>query len=563
LSFLEDHLARLRTAVDETYDLSQIPKWITDHTRLKGSPYSFKDHEFQEKVLSDTSRVVNVSKIAQVGMSECMARWLLGVCEVFPGFGAIYTLPFAGDAEGFCRTRVDPIIASSPRLKTALNPKLNSAEVKQFHESLLYFRGTNGKTQAISTPADAIMSDEIDRSDPDILKQFTSRLKHSSYALRRNFSTPTVPGWGISLEMETSRRFRNLCKCDHCANWFLPSYFEHVKIPGYSKSLRELNKGNIHHVRYQEAALLCPFCGKAPSLAPQHRAWVQENPNDAYDAAGYYISPFDAPAFNTPAKLTYSSTEYGKYSEFMNQELGLTSEDSSEALTLQDLNDAKTSTDLFNSSAHCMGIDMGLTCHISIGRLDYTGTLFVVYRQEALIGELEDTVLALKKKFRVINTVVDAMPYTDTVIRMQRKDKNLYGASYNTAKNAPIYEIKKHDGDASNGRMPLSIAKIRNNEGFEELLGMFKSREVKIYIQEQAIDERADRHYLDMRRVQLYDENMDLSFQWKKSKTAQDHFFHSLLYLLAACRLRGVSTSVGSLAVGMPMRIVRAVQKAF
>ena len=51
MSFLQDHLSRLRTAVDETYDLSQVPRWITDHTRLRGLPYSFKDHEFQEKII--------------------------------------------------------------------------------------------------------------------------------------------------------------------------------------------------------------------------------------------------------------------------------------------------------------------------------------------------------------------------------------------------------------------------------------------------------------------------------------------------------------------------------
>ena len=118
-----------------------MPRWITDHTRLRGLPYSFKDHEFQEKIISDTSQVVNISKISQVGLSEVISRWALGVSEIFPGFGVIVTFPFSGDAENFCRTRVDPIIAGSERLKAAINPKLNNAEVKQIHESLLYFRG--------------------------------------------------------------------------------------------------------------------------------------------------------------------------------------------------------------------------------------------------------------------------------------------------------------------------------------------------------------------------------------------------------------------------------------
>ena len=561
MSFLDDHFARLRTAVNETYDLSQVPRWITDHTKLRGLPYSFKDHEFQEKIISDTSQIVNIAKISQVGLSEVISRWALGVSEIFPGFGVIVTFPFSGDAENFCRTRVDPIIAGSERLKAAINPKLNNASVKQIHESLLYFRGTNGKTQAISTPADVIVSDEIDRSDPDILKMFESRLTHSAYKLRRNFSTPTVPGWGIDLEMQTSRRHRNLCKCDGCNNWFLPDYFDHIKIPGYTGSLRELNKSNIHRTRYMEAALICPHCGKAPSLKPEHRNWVQENTNDNFSAAGYYVTPFDAPGFITPSSLVYSSTQYGKYSEFLNQGLGLTSEEEGESLNLADLNASKTTTDLASGSIHSMGIDVGLICHITVGRLTAEGHLLVVHREEVTVSQLEERKDFLKKKYRVIMTVIDGLPYTDLVIRLQRKDKNLFGASYNVSKNSPIYEIKMFEGDEKDGKLPINIAKIRNNEGFDQLLGMFKAREIKIYIQDEYVDETFDKHVLDLKRILLADEHMELSYRWMKSKSAVDHYFHSLLYLLAACRLRGAATSGNPIFSGSPIRTVRAIQR--
>lgn len=561
MSFLDDHFARLKTAVSESYDLSQIPRWITDNTYLKGQKYSFKGHEFQEKIISDTSQTINVMKCSQVGLSEIMARWILGVSEVFPGFGAIVTFPFSGDAENFCRTRVDPIIASSPRLKSALNPKLNNAEIKQFHESLLYFRGTNGKTQAISTPADAIISDEVDRSDPDILTTFESRLTHSTFKLRRNFSTPTVKGWGVDLEMQTSRRFKNLCKCSHCSNYFLPNYFEHVKIPGYSNSLRDLNKNSIHRTRYLEAALLCPHCGKAPSLAPQHRKWVQENSQENFAAAGYYVSPFDAPSFIPVANLVYSSTQYAKYSEFVNQGLGLTSEDESDALALKDLNDAKTSTDLASPTMHCLGIDVGLTCHLSVGRLTFEGQFLVVHREMALVGQLEQRVSALKIKYRILMTVIDSQPFTDLVIRLQKKDKNLFGASYSVGKDAPAFEIKRFEGQESDGKLPIHVAKIHRDKAFDQMLGLFKQREVKIFIQDQDLDELADRHMLDLKRVQLVDANEELGFQWRKSKQGIDHFAHSFVYLLAACRLRGAVSGPVSITTGLPIRVVKAIQR--
>ncbi len=30
-------------------------------------------------------------------------------------------------------------------------------------------------------------------------------------------------------------------------------------------------------MRYEEAVLLCPHCGKVPILQPEHREWVVEN----------------------------------------------------------------------------------------------------------------------------------------------------------------------------------------------------------------------------------------------------------------------------------------------
>ena len=53
MTVFKRHLARVRTAVAETYSLDQLPRWVTDHTKLQGAKYSFKGHEFQEKIISD------------------------------------------------------------------------------------------------------------------------------------------------------------------------------------------------------------------------------------------------------------------------------------------------------------------------------------------------------------------------------------------------------------------------------------------------------------------------------------------------------------------------------
>lgn len=535
-AFLE-HIARLKTAVSETYDLSQVPRWITEHTYHRGEKYSFDGHEFQERILSDTSRVVNVQKCSQIGLSEAMARWTMAVCEIFPSFSVILSFPFSGDATDFCRTRIDPFIETSPRLRAAMHPDINNSEMKRINESMLYLRGTNGKTQAISTPADAIVSDELDRSDPDILGQFTSRLTHSEYKLRRNFSTPTVEGWGIALEMETSRRFKQLCKCHRCNHVFLPEYDDHVRVPGWDNDLKSITKTNLHKTRYLEAVLLCPNCGKEPDLGPDHRMWVQENTLDNFEASGIYVSPFDAPKVISPSDLIVAGTSYAKYSEFRNQNLGKTSEEASESLTLQDLNHAKTITPLDSTLPHAFGADMGLVCHVCIGRLTLEGQFLIVHRETVVLGMFEQRKRELCAKYRVRITVCDSQPYVDLIQRMQKTDKNLYGGVYHASKRLEIFSIKKFEGDAEEGKLPIHTATINRDKAFDELLGKFKNREVAIFTQEDSLDEAYDKACLDMRRVQVFDTHQELHYTWVKSKTAVDHWHHATLYLYTACRL--------------------------
>lgn len=550
---LADFLEDVRSRVTTKWSIGTAPEFIKTKTFLRGKPYSFKDHEFQEVILADTAVEVNTQKCSQIGMSEATSRYGVALVNMIPDFTVITTFPFSGDAASFARTRVDPFVSSSPYLREAVNPKMNSGEIKQFGENgFLYYRGTNGRTQALSIPADMIISDEIDRSDPATLSQYTSRLTHSPYKMRRNFSTPTIPKYGIALKMETSMRKHNLCKCDHCATWFKPDYFEHVKIPGYDGPLRAINtKGMLAKVRYLEAKLLCPHCGVEPDLAPEHREYVVENTQDKFEANGYYVSPFDAPRIITPSYLVFCGTEYVRYSEFENQNLGITSEDATDALTLGHLNRAfcAQGVNLASSSVHAMGVDMGLICYITVGRLSNEGQFLIVHRERCVLGSLEVRMKALKREHRVIITVMDSQPYVSEVQRYQKTDKNLYGAVYSNSKKLESFEIKMFDGDESAGKLPIHTVQVNREKALDMLLGAFQADEVLISPISEEEDELFQKHLLDMRRVQIFDEYQEMTWTWVKSKLAQDHYHHSTLYLWIAAHLRGTAGRMVPLAM--------------
>ena len=549
-----DFISDIKDKVNETWNLKDAAKFITQKTWLRGARYSFEDHEFQETIASDDAQVVNTQKCSQVGLSELTARWAVAVVNMIPDFSIITTFPFSGDASDFAKTRVDPFIENSPALKEAVDKDLNNGEMKRFGTSMLYYRGTNGKTQAISIPADCIVSDEIDRSDPQTLSQYMSRLTHSIWKLRRNFSTPTVKGYGIAKEMETSMRYRNICKCCHCNHFFIPDYFEHVKIPGFDHSLRTITKISLPKTRYLEAVLLCPKCGKVPDLGPKFREYVVENTLDHHEAHGYYVSPFDAPKIITPVDLLKASTMYARYSEFENQNLGITSEDSSEALTLADLNAAflLAGMDLRSTQLHCMGIDMGNICHIAIGRMTLEGQLLITYRERVPISQLEARKVALQREWRVLITVMDSQPMIATVQRMQQHDKNLYGAVYANTKGLESFKIKMFEGDEADGKLPIHTVQINRDPGLDLLLGLFKERKVVIAPVSQEDDEIYQKHLLDMKRVQVFDEHQELKWQWVKSKEGNDHYHHTTFYLYIACQLRGTASRSIPL-VGIPL----------
>lgn len=534
------HLERVKFALYNKGSLKDIPDWIEKNTFIRlGEPYSYLGHEFQKYIISLEDEEVNVQKCSQVGLSEIMARWVMAVAYNYTSFKTIVTFPFSGDAVNFARTRVDPFIASSPALRAAMSPDVNNGEQKMVKESIVHFRGTNGLTAAISIPADCIVSDEIDRSNPGILTQYTSRLTHSPYKWRRNFSTPTVKGMGIAKLMETSKRHVKMVKCHCCNHWFLPDFFEHVRIPGYSGALAELTKNTIAKTRYLEAQLFCPRCDSVPDLSEPYRNYVIENNESNFSAAGVMVSPFDAPAFITPVTLLQAMVGYSNLTEFINQNLGKTSENSDEALTLEDVVNSETTTSLEDSSVHCMGGDMGVICHIMVGRKTLDGTLLVVHREKVHIGEFEKRRLELKSKYKVTVSVFDSMPYTDLIMRLQRADKNLFGAVYVQTKKVELHSVAMFDGDTSGGKMPIHQVKINRDPSLDNLMTKFKRGEVKMQLSGTDLDEEVQKHLLEMKRMKVFDQAGDFRFSWVKPDAAVDHFHHALHYLNTACDLRG------------------------
>lgn len=559
---VQAHLDQMFAAVFNTYDLKDVVRYIEDKTYLRGARFSFQYHEFQKDILSDTSKTVYVQKCAQVGMSEAMARYALGVSRIIPYFSTILTMPFTNDVTKFIKTRLDPIIQESPDLARAVAKTLDNSENKGIGNSLLYARGTGGTTAALSVPADLLIHDEVDRSDPATIGQYQSRLQHSSWGLTRIFSTPTFAGVGIAAHMKVARRQHHMVKCHRCNHHFVPNYHEHVHIPGFNGDKQEITKYNIHTLRVDEAILLCPRCKLEPELWPQHREWVFENPNDRYDAVGYLVIPFSLPKICTAPYLVRQSVKYESWTEFCNQALGEVNNDQAQQLTENDVSNARwTNGTLDSTDLHGMGIDLGLTCHFTVGRITQGGDFLIVHRETCSLMDFRATKARLSIKYRVAVAVMDHQPYTDLVLDCQKTDKNLYGGIYDVGKDMQHYLRRTAEEEEKDGKLPMNVVRIARDLNFDELMGLFKAKKVHWMAVGSNEDALFQNHCLDMKRVQVVDRFGEMKYTWEKSSGGQDHFFHAVGYLYIACRLRETVTRTTALAGAPLMRVMKVTEQ--
>ena len=538
----KQHLHRIRQETTSKLGRADVVEWILKNTTIAGKPFSFKNHEYQQKILEDQSREKVIIKAAQVGISELQLREVSALTQLMGrGFSTIYTFPTASFAASYSKSRFDPIVAGSPVLKASMSEgSVSNSEVKEFSgERFVYFRGSAVGNAAISVAADYLVFDELSFSDPVIIGDYQSRLLHSSYRMRTKLSTPTYPGDPIDMAFKASRRHFNFCRCNRCSHFFIPDYYEHVRIPDYAGDLAAITKDNLHKIRFKDASLHCPKCGRVPSLQPEHREWVIENPDEPHIAAGFQVSPFDAPNIVTVPYLIEASTGYANKSKFMQFSLGKPAMDADAGLTEEDID--AYAYELVSSPfhTHVLGVDLGTYCHFVIGGLDGFGRLHVVHYERCPVGKFRETYERLSSTYRVTLKVSDTQPYVETVLQMQKDDPNLYGAFYVVKQGLELFAVKVREEDSQHALADLRQVNVNRNAVLDKIMG--DVRDGNILVAKRPDYDTFKSHVTDMKRASATLRNGEFTSNWVKSVGGQDHYHHGLLYCWIAAQLRGLS----------------------
>lgn len=545
-----NHMQRLKAGVSQAVALDELSRWIAENTYINNKLYSFEGHEYQKFILDSTAQEDVVRKCSQMGVTELAIRKALAMCGMIKNFTTIYTLPTASLAAMLSKTRVSTVIRESPYLSDLVD-ETDNVEVKQFKNgSYLHLKGSASGNAPVSIPADHLIHDEVDFSDPLIISQYQSRLTHSPWKKKFKLSTPTVPGKGIDLAFSNSNRYFNFCRCHHCNHQFIPDYYRDVKIPGFKGQLESVTRSNLHTLRYKEAIVACPKCGKQPDLSTICREWVCENPDENHIARGTQVSPFDAPKIITPGFLVESSTVYTSVSEFVNFNLGLPYF-SKEAVLAPDEVQALFTSEQFTGGTQVMGIDLGKTCNVVIASVKYDGSMQVIHREKVPLMQLRDRYKALRLKHRVRVAVIDSLPYTDTVMSLQAIDPNLYASVYVQSKGTELFTTKKMDEDEDKGKVQLRQINVSRDRTFDALMEFFRSGSFSVLRQSGEEDLEYLKHCTDMQRVKQWDDQaQEIRFKWVKSEAGaggggQDHYWFATSYAYLASKIIGAADFSG------------------
>jgi hypothetical protein len=380
--------------------LSDVSPWhwaLDQHVTLQGGDYSFKDHEWQAgPMISDHKHKV-VRKGAQLGFTECeVLRTLHGLIHGQYSKGVLYLFPTSDDVADFSKARFGPLIASNPETVGRYVRKTDSTNIKQIGTGMLYLRGARltaniegtkkDSPKLRSVPVDKLVFDERDLMSDAAILMAKERLSHSTVKEMVEFSTPTVPDYGIDKAYNESTQHVWMIRCEHC------------------------NEDTCLEMEFPECIRnnkrVCVYCGR--EIFSRNGQWVALYPDRSVE--GYWLSQLNS-AFVEPEEILklFNNPPQGNLQEIYNSKLGMAYVSIEDRLSQQRVYACCTDDAMsVGSKVPCsMGVDVGKVLHVVIGQRVSKKQCKIIY-----VGEVEsfEALHDLAARFSVQSAVLDAYP---------------------------------------------------------------------------------------------------------------------------------------------------------
>lgn len=570
LSTTEVVRQRLLTASPDELREAQLrfdpARWALETARIqlpKGK-FSFVGREFLLPVYRDLHHEIVVIKGAQMGFSVMSIIRSLWSATTFP-LSVIYTFPTQGDVSTFTAARINPIIAASVYLSDRIQD-FDSVGMKQFARipraeqkrlqslgqqvsySTIYFKGAQNPKDATSVDADLLVHDEEDRSDPQTIEEYQSRLYASRFKWLIRLSTPTYPGAGIDRQWQRSDMRHWLIRCEGCGERFEMDFPRNIEPESYREVLAGVP------ARYK-----CHKCGKTISEDARRRGqWIAEKPS--MPVHGYSIGQMSA-SWITAERILEQESRATFKGAFWNLVMARPYQEGTNAMTREAILARQTEQvvgegkviDRFEDGARglgcTMGVDVGKYLDVVIGTMDQGRPRTLEMKRLGGDSKWED-LSQLMVLYGVVNCVIDSQPedhmahvfankwlgrvwrcrYSDGRIKEVKFDETTHAVS------VPRTEIlTRSSTELLTERI---LPRYDGSDVYDAyILHHTNSKKVPIYsgIESLALDDTVDRE----RGIDHY--------EWRE--TGPDHFFHAGTYEMLA--RMGYSASAGLPAIGL------------
>lgn len=518
-----------------SYDSVNMPvsEWVCKNTTLAGKPFSIEGYEFQKQILDDMHPNMDVIKISQVGLTEISLRKMLAFLVRNQGTSGIFSLPTEDMFERVSASRIKPLIASDQVFNTEkdrVNRSVRSKDMMQFGNSFLYVVAAI-ETAATSTPADILMNDEVDLSNQKILALFGSRLQNSVHKISQRFSTPTFPNYGIDMNWQSSDQHYYMIRCSSCGFAQTPEFeWKYLHIPGLPdlESVHDIQNTHRDLIDMDSCYVKCEKCSKPLDLT-QKGEWVSKYPS-RIDSRGYRVSPF----CTSKISIQYILTELWKYQRvenirgWYNTVIGKPFSDGNsqipeEAISRSFTDDPVGRSDLTGMDGVLVGIDMGQTCHITIGVPTGQDEFEVLRMYSVTIKELVDHVRDLYQQCPNLRGTIDRHPYEPTAREIfELTEGKIMPIEYRGGKE--IHLVNNEFGETSH-------AQANHTMFLDAVARLFKTSRVRINGYG-----HSKRAVMEQFRDMVRSEKPGEPARWIKL-TGNDHFFHSLGFMIATAKV--------------------------
>jgi hypothetical protein len=538
------HLRGLVARLENRYSVERLgmsmSEWIEANTQLKKKPFSFKEHAFQRAIADDMHPNMDVKKCSQVGLTEIEIRKALAFCVRHNGTRVIFTMPDLKMFRRVSKARIQPTIKDS----AVFNPEgsdrwTRSMDLIQFDQSFLYVTAAT-EGDATSIDADAVFNDEVDLTDQHMLALFNSRMQHSKWKLSQRFSTPTHIGYGIDQGFGNSDQHEYMCRCHSCRHWNIPDFsrnFVHLPgLPDHIEDLSHIDRKVIGGLKFTEAYVKCERCGAPLDLDDETmREWVPKYPDRGHLARGYYVRPF----VNSTLDIGYIVTSLLKYKEldflrgWYNTVLGQAFTDTNSRLSEVDIraNFLHPAPLELGDDPCFLGIDVGLNCHIVVGKSTPKG-LVVAQFLTMPADDIEAWVADFEASHRLVGGAMDRHPYTPTANAVFEASKGkVFPVEYRGSRE--INPVRNELGD-------ITHFQANRTQIIDEVAKRVRRHQLPM-----AGYDRNDHLVVEHLRDMVRDEQPEQEAKWVKLN-GNDHYFHSLGFLLFANRIKDVLSSLNN-----------------